>query len=65
MGVECVFSPQQPVYPREDGTVGHEKPGIHGVNLDCRFGYGSFSGVTATFGFVAASRSINKLLGLV
>jgi tRNA A37 threonylcarbamoyladenosine dehydratase len=65
MGVECVYSPQQPVYPREDGSVGHEKPGIHGVNLDCRFGYGSFSGVTATFGFVAASRSINKLLGLV
>jgi len=64
-GIECVYSPQQPVYPKEDGSVGYEKPGIHGVNLDCRFGYGSFSGVTATFGFIAASRAINRLLKLV
>jgi tRNA A37 threonylcarbamoyladenosine dehydratase len=61
-GVECVFSGQQQLYPRADGSVGHEKPGIHGVNLDCRFGYGSASYVTATFGFVAVSRVINKYL---
>ncbi len=61
-GVECVFSSQQQVYPKEDGTVSHEKPGIHGVSLDCRFGYGSASFVTGTFGFIAASRAINKTL---
>ena len=61
-GVECVFSSQQQVYPKEDGTVSHEKPGIHGVSLDCRFGYGSASFVTASFGFMAASRAINKTL---
>ncbi|ALP52195.1 sulfur acceptor protein CsdL [Candidatus Tenderia electrophaga] len=61
-GVECVFSSQQQVYPKEDGRVSHEKPGIHGVSLDCRFGYGSASFVTAAFGFVAASRAINKTL---
>lgn len=61
-GIECVFSSQQPVYPKEDGTVSHEKPGIHGVSLDCRFGYGAITFVTATFGFVAASRTIQKLL---
>jgi len=61
-GVECVFSSQQPVYPKEDGTVSHEKPGIHGVSLDCRFGYGAITVVTATFGFVAASRVIQKLM---
>ncbi len=61
-GVECVFSSQQQVYPKEDGTVGHEKPGIHGVSLDCRFGYGSATFVTASFGFMAASRAINKTL---
>lgn len=60
--IECVFSAQQQVYPKEDGSVSHEKPGIHGVNLDCRFGYGSSTVVTATFGFVAASRVINKTL---
>lgn len=61
-GVECVFSSQQPLYPKEDGSVSHEKPGIHGVSLDCRFGYGAITFVTASFGFVAASRVINKLI---
>ena len=61
-GVECVFSSQQPVYPKPDGSVCHAKPGIHGVSLDCRFGYGSISFVTGTFGFVATSRALNKAL---
>ena len=61
-GVECVFSTEQPVYPQADGSVSHRKPGIHGVSLDCRFGYGSASAVTAVFGFVAASRVINRSL---
>jgi len=60
--VECVFSGQQPVYPKTDGTVSHEKPGIHGISLDCSMGYGSATAVTATFGNVAASRVINKTL---
>jgi len=60
--VECVFSTQQQVYPKQDGSVSHEKPGIHGVSLDCRFGYGASSLVTGTFGFIAASRVIHKLL---
>ena len=61
-GIECVFSSQQQVYPKEDGTVSHEKPGIHGVSLDCRFGYGASSVVTASFGFMAAGRVIDKLI---
>lgn len=61
-GVECVFSTQKKIYPAEDGTVSQKKPGIHGVHLDCRYGYGSISFVTATFGFIAASRVINKTL---
>lgn len=61
-GVECVYSTQQPVYPRADGSVGHEKPGIAGVTLDCNSGYGSSVVVTAAFGLVAASRVINKSL---
>jgi tRNA A37 threonylcarbamoyladenosine dehydratase len=58
--VECVFSSQQPVYPKADGTVSHEKPGIHGISLDCSLGYGAASFVTATFGNIAAARVINK-----
>ncbi len=61
-GVECVFSGQQQVYPRPDGSVSHRKPGIHGVNLDCNLGYGAASFVTGAFGFVAVSRALQKLL---
>lgn len=60
--VDCVFSSQQAVYPKPDGTVSHEKPGIHGVSLDCRFGYGAASYITASFGFMAAGHAINKLI---
>ena len=60
--VDCVFSSQQQLYPKEDGTVGHEKPGIHGVSLDCSFGYGAASFVTGTFGFIAVSHIIKKFL---
>jgi len=61
-GIECVFSSQQPVYPKADGTVSHEKPGIHGISLDCSLGYGSASFVTATFGNLAVARVITKIL---
>jgi len=61
-GVDCVYSTQQPVYPRDDGSVSHEKPGIHGLSLDCHLGYGASACVTASFGFMAASHAINKTL---
>jgi tRNA A37 threonylcarbamoyladenosine dehydratase len=61
-GIECVFSTQNPVYPKPDGSVSHEKPGIHGVSLDCSMGYGSATFVTATFGNVAVARLITKIL---
>ena len=60
--VPCVFSKQQPVYPKEDGSVSHAKPGIHGVHLDCSMGYGASSFVTATFGLMAAARCLEKAL---
>ena len=61
-GIDCVFSSQQQLYPKEDGTVSHEKPGIHGVSLDCQFGYGAASFVTGTFGFIATAHIINKFI---
>ncbi|UHD16956.1 tRNA cyclic N6-threonylcarbamoyladenosine(37) synthase TcdA [Thiocapsa bogorovii] len=60
--VDCVYSLEQPVYPRADGCVSHQKPGISGVSLDCRLGYGSASFVTATFGFAAVARVIEMSL---
>lgn len=61
-GVDCVFSTEQHKYPREDGSVSQCKPGVAGATLDCNLGYGSATFVTASFGFVAVSRAIDKLL---
>lgn len=61
-GIECVYSSEQPLYPDGTGEVGHAKPGIPGVRLDCDQGYGSVAFVTGAFGLVAASRAINRAL---
>ncbi len=62
-GVDCVFSSEQARYPKGDGSVAFNKPGVPGATLDCDSGYGSLVTVTATFGFVAAAIVMNKLVG--
>ena len=61
-GVPCVTSSQQSVYAQEDGSVSCAKPGIHGISLDCRLSMGSASFVTATFGFFAAAKVIERVM---
>ncbi len=61
-GIECVYSTEQQMYPQADGSVGQQKPAVRGVTLDCNFGYGSSSCITAIFGFTAAARAIEKSL---
>ena len=61
-GIQCVFSTEQQRYPKEDGSVDYAKPGVKNVTLDCNLGFGSSSCVTATFGFVAAARAIQKTI---
>lgn len=60
--VECVFSTEQARYPAADGEVSYQKPGVKGATLDCDTGYGSLVSVTASFGFIAAARVMNKLV---
>lgn len=62
-GVECVYSTEQLRYPQQDGTVCATKnlPG-GSVKLDCNTGFGASVAVTATFGFVAVARVIDKLI---
>ena len=61
-GVDCVFSTEQAVYPQDDGTVCQTKPEVGGsMKMDCSSGFGATTMVTATFGFVAVSRIIEKL----
>ena len=61
-GIECVFSPETPVFPQADGTVCETRdPGADPLKLDCRNGFGSATFVTGTFGFVAAARIVQRI----
>ena len=60
-GVECVFSDEPPVYPRQDGTVCGTRESTADLRLDCRSGFGTATFVTGTFGFVAAARIVQRL----
>jgi len=61
--IDAVFSTEQMVYPKPDGTVCMDKKGLNqGVKLDCAGGFGSSVMVTGTFGFVAANKGIERYL---
>ncbi len=62
--VECVFSEEAARYPQPDGSVCERKPRAaegESMKMDCASGFGAATMVTATFGFVAVSRIIEKL----
>lgn len=61
--VDAVYSAEQMVYPKPDGSVCQEKQALeNGVKLDCAGGFGSAVMVTGTFGFVAAHKAIERYL---
>jgi tRNA A37 threonylcarbamoyladenosine dehydratase len=61
--VPCVFSTEQLRYPAADGSVCLTKRFVgEGVRLDCAGGFGAVMMVTATFGMVAASKVVEKLV---
>lgn len=61
-GVECIYSPEPPVFPQADGTVCETRdPAADPLKLDCRNGFGSATFVTGTFGFVAAARIVQRI----
>jgi tRNA A37 threonylcarbamoyladenosine dehydratase len=61
--VDCVYSTEQLRYPQADGSVCSKKTLTDGsVKLDCNNGLGAAVAVTATFGFVASARVIEKLI---
>ncbi|MDO6707774.1 MULTISPECIES: tRNA cyclic N6-threonylcarbamoyladenosine(37) synthase TcdA [unclassified Photobacterium] len=62
-GIDCVFSTEQLKYPQADGSVCEAKATAEGPKrMDCATGFGAATMVTATFGFVAASRILQKLI---
>lgn len=61
-GVDCVFSTEQLRYPNADGQVCLQKSGREGgASMDCQTGFGAVTMVTASFGFFAAARVVDKL----
>ena len=61
--VDAIYSTEQMVYPKPDGSVCMDKQVLQdGVKLDCAGGFGSSVMVTGTFGFLAANRAIERYL---
>lgn len=61
--VDCVFSPELPLFPQSDGTVCATKDPETNLRLDCESGYGTASFITGTFGFFAAARIVDVIAG--
>ncbi|VEI58227.1 UBA/THIF-type NAD/FAD binding fold family protein [Pasteurella multocida] len=55
-GIDCVFSTQPLIFPKVDGTCKVS------ATMNCANGFGAAVMITATFGFFAVSRVIDKLL---
>lgn len=61
--VDAIFSSEQMVYPKPDGSVCMDKQFLaDGVKLDCAGGFGSSVMVTGSFGFAAANKAIERYL---
>jgi tRNA A37 threonylcarbamoyladenosine dehydratase len=61
--VEAVYSTEQMTYPAADGSTCQTKSGLEAGNkLDCSSGFGAVTMVTASFGFVAVSRALDRLI---
>jgi tRNA threonylcarbamoyladenosine dehydratase len=61
--IDAIYSTEQMVYPKPDGSVCMDKQFIQkGMKLDCAGGFGSSVMVTGTFGFLAANKAIERYL---
>lgn len=63
LGIHCVFSTEQLTYPQADGSVCNTKQNADGVlKMDCSSGFGAVTMVTASFGFIAVSHALKKMI---
>lgn len=60
--IPCVYSVEKMQYPQADGSVCQTKSHMENVRLDCSGGFGAATMVTATFGFAATNKVMEKLL---
>lgn len=62
-GIDAIYSTEPMVYPQPDGQVCQQKSGMqNGVKLDCSGGFGAATMVTGTFGFMAATKAVERIL---
>ncbi|MGB9098936.1 tRNA cyclic N6-threonylcarbamoyladenosine(37) synthase TcdA [Erwinia sp.] len=63
LGIDCVFSTEALMYPQADGSVCASRSTAEGPKkMDCASGFGAATMVTATFGFVAVSHVLKKMM---
>jgi tRNA A37 threonylcarbamoyladenosine dehydratase len=60
-GIEAVYSPEPPVFPKPDGTICETREGGD-MRLNCDTGFGTASFVTGAFAFAATARIVRKLI---
>lgn len=61
--IDAVYSKEQMVYPKPDGSVCMDKQVLQeGVKLDCAGGFGSSAMVTGSFGFTMANQALVRYL---
>lgn len=60
-GVACVYSPEKPVYPWNDGTCSAEAEPGSSLRLDCASGFGTATHITGAFAFAAAGEVLRQL----
>jgi tRNA A37 threonylcarbamoyladenosine dehydratase len=61
MGVPCVFSPEKPIFPHNDGTCSAEPEPGTSLRMDCASGFGAATFVTGVFGFIAAGEVVQRI----
>ncbi len=60
-GIPCVYSPETPTYPWQDGTCSAKPEPGSSLALDCASGFGAATFVTGTFGFAAAGEVVARI----
>ncbi len=59
--IDCVYTDEFPVFPKEDGTVACEREAGADYRLNCDQGFGSATFVTGTMGFVLAAEVVKRI----
>jgi tRNA A37 threonylcarbamoyladenosine dehydratase len=60
--IACVYSQENPIFPKNDGTVCLIADPNSNLKLDCESGMGSLIHVTGTFGFMAAGHVVDHII---